>query len=205
MQCSTHHMADLPEVFQPQTLRQFVASYNEVAISHLASPATTRVDHTTGTKGALTDPERRLAPEHIEPWTDLDREQERGIISTLLREVDGIGADNIAFPARYHVDRVGEDLGRLDSETAVLYFDNDTLHKPASRLLRALLANDRVRKALERRQQYQQQQQHQQQRIDVQGDPSSSAYRPGGIGFTTHLNRLPQRYVIRLGHGGNAS
>lgn len=137
-------MADLPERFQPQTFRQFIASYNEIAIAHLASPATTRVDLTTGTKGAIADPERRLAPERIEPWTDADREQERGIIATVLREVDGIGADILAFPARYYADRVGEDLGRLDSENALLLFDNDTLHKPATKLLRLLLANNRI-------------------------------------------------------------
>lgn len=184
-------MVDLPERFQPQTFRQFVASYNEIAIAHLASPATTRVDLTTGTKGAITDPERRLAPERIEPWTDFDREQERGIIATVLREVDGIGADTLAFPAKYYVDRVGEDLGRLDSENALLLFDNDTLHKPATRLLRVLLANNRIRTALARRQQ------QQQQRADTR--QADHAYRPGKVSFTTHLNRLRQRYVPQGG------
>lgn len=178
---------DLPELFHPQTLRQFVASYNDIAISHLESPAVIR-DYTTGTRGAITDPERRLAPESIEPWTDTDREQERAMTATILREVDGIGADNFAFPAKYYVDCVGEDLGRLDSENALLQFDNDTLHKPAARVLQALLTNDRIRAALSRRQQ-----QH--------THASKQVYRPGTVSFTTHLNRLRQRYVIVIALG----
>lgn len=171
---------DLPECFQQQTLRQFIFSYTSIAMSH---QTTSRADHTTGTKGVITDPERRLAPESIEPWTAADREQEHGMIAVLLREVDRVGADHFAFPARYYSDCVGEDLGRLDSEHALLNFDNDTLHKPATRILRALLASDRIRTALARRQQ---QPGHHRQ------------YRPGTVSFTTHLNRFRPQYVFTL-------
>ncbi|KUI72954.1 hypothetical protein VM1G_08118 [Cytospora mali] len=178
-------MADLPECFQPQTLDEFVTSYNHIAMRHLASPAATQVNRTTATKGAITNPEGRLAPERIEPWNDFDREQERGIIATVLREARRIGGDALNFPAQYYVDRVGEDLGIIDSENALLFFDSDTFHKPATRILRSLLANDRIKLALARRQQ----QQHANAR---QRDQSRFAYRSGKVSFSTHLNRLPQ-------------
>ncbi|KUI57047.1 hypothetical protein VP1G_10987 [Cytospora mali] len=49
-------MADLPECFQPQTLDEFVTSYNNIRIHHLTYPAATQVNRKTATKGAITKP-----------------------------------------------------------------------------------------------------------------------------------------------------
>lgn len=141
------------------------------------------MNHTTGTRGAVTNPTRRFAPESIEPWTGTDCEQEQAMIYTLLREMDFAGAESLVFPARYYVDRVGDDLGRLESEIALLHLDNDTLHKPAERLLRTLLANSRIMTAISRRQQH---------------PDARQAYRPGMVSFTTYLNGLRQTCVVAI-------
>lgn len=164
-------------LFQLQELRQYVESYN--SISAAASIVTSRVTKDTATKGEITNPEGRRAPQTIEPWRQSDIDLERAIIDTLLQETDG-GADSVLFPERQHVIHVGEDLVRVDSEHAVLLHDSDTLHKPATRILRSLLAVERIRTAIELS-------------IQRHGRGKRGSLRPGKVSFPTHQNQVSYR------------
>lgn len=168
-------------LFRPQVLREYVASYNSLAA--MASVATSRATKDTATKSAIVNPEGRRAPKTIEPWRQYDMDMERTIIETVLRETDS-RQDSILFPERQHVIHVGEDLARLDSENALLLYDADTLHKPAIRILRSLLAVESVREAITLA-------------IQHHSPGDWKRLRPGKVSFPTHRNMLPPppRYV----------
>lgn len=182
---------DLSPDYRLQRLRSYVASYNDIVTRHLESPAVTRVNPRTATKGEITNPDGCLSPERIEPWSASELVQERGMIETILRAVDEAGPDHVLFPSRDNVRHVSQDLGRLDSENALLLFDADTLHKPAARILRALLASAPIRAALT---------QHAHERGQQANSPHNQPqptfeYEPGEVTFPTHLNLLPKTYV----------
>lgn len=181
----------LPEHYRLQTLRRYIESYNEAVLRHLASPAVTHVNPRTATKGDITNPDGRLAPERIQPWSEAEASQERQMIETILRAVESAGPNQPLFPSKDNILHISQDLGRLDSENALLLFDADTLHKPAVRVLRALLANDSIRTALT-------QYVRQQHTSSSQQQPSFE-YIPGEITFPTHLNLLPKTYVCTPG------
>ncbi|KAF3760089.1 hypothetical protein M406DRAFT_335292 [Cryphonectria parasitica EP155] len=136
---------DVLAPFHLQSLRNYAESYDAIRRGHLMPAASQRVSKHTGTQGKITDPEGRLAPERIEPWTDFLDEQ-RAIISMILRETAGDSAP--LFPCRNHIQMVAEDLVCVDSEGALLLFDADTLHKPASRVSEALLSDATIRSTI---------------------------------------------------------
>lgn len=167
---------DLVSLFQPQGLREYIASYNSICAT--GSIATTLVTKTTATKG-----EGRRAPKTIEPWRPADIGLERAIVDAVLKKAD---SDSLLFPERQHVVHVGEDLARLDSENALLLYDSDTLHKPASRIMRSLLAVEHIRTAIALAIQHH-------SRAGAGG--AEPRLRPGKVSFPTHRNLVPSRYV----------
>lgn len=183
---SHHDPPDLPEAFRPQNLRSYVASYADIA--RPACIMANSINKETGTKGAITYPEGRRAPNFIAPWSQADLIQERAIIDAILHETDN---EPLSLPEKQHVKRVGEELARIDSESALLLFDANTLHAPATRILRGLLASRRIRTSVEE--------------VTRRTTPPASlhavhakALRPGNITFPTHRNIIPlNRYVLR--------
>lgn len=161
----------LPESFQRQGLRSYVTSYHGIVrdVESLMRGVTKQ----TATKGLITNPEDRRAPRVIEPWTPAERDQERAVIDAV---VAGLG-DEPLFPCKQHVRHVGEDIVRLDSENALLLFDADTLHKPAARIMREVLASDDTKAAVTRALQSRKELVH------------------GLISFPTHLNRVSNTCV----------
>lgn len=141
-----------------------------------------RVTTQTATKGAITNPEGRRAPTSIEPWTQAESTEERAIIDAVLANFPD---DIDVFPCRQHVDHVGEELIRTDSENAVLLFDADTLHKPATRILHAALANANIRDAV----------------VAIIRPQDDSVMAPGKITFPTHRKGVPSTYVQPVGMG----
>lgn len=175
----------------PQTLRQYVESYNSLSTN--ASAAIARVTRHTATKGDITNPEGRRAPQTIEPWTHADRDLERAIIDAILQGTDGAGGAQLSFPSRQVVSAVGEDLVRVDSEHALLLYDSDTLHKPATRILRGLLGMSSVTSAVS-------------SAIRSRGARGNQTLRPGEVRFPTHRNEVPaQRSVRAHAVGGMAT
>lgn len=174
----SHH--DLPEAFRPQNLRSYVASYADIA--RPACVAATTVTKETGTKGAITQPEGRRTARLIAPWTRADLSEERAIIDTILYETD---REPLSLPEKRHVERVGEELALIDSESALLLFDANTLHAPATRILRELLASERIRTAIAEAT----------RRTIRQGStqvPQLKELRPGNLTFPTHRNSMPR-------------
>lgn len=180
---------DLPEQFRPQNLRSYITSYRD--ISSTASVAARAVTKSTATKGAITDPEGRRAPKTIRPWGQSERDLDSSIIDTILYETNPLtGADSntCLFPCRQHVDYVGEELVRLDSEHALLLFDADTLHKPAIRIVQTLLASDHIRTAVSNVI-------HRNVQTDAGNKGTGESLAPGRVSFGTHRNTVPQMYV----------
>lgn len=174
---SHHH---LPEPFRPQNLRSYVASYADIA--RPACNAATSATKLTGTKGAITQPEGRRTPKFIAPWPRAELREERAIIDTILHETD---REPLSLPKKRHVERVGEELPLIDSESALLLFDANTLHAPATRILRQLLASERIRTAVAkatRRTTTRHAHTHALQAGEL---------RPGRITFPTHRNSIP--------------
>lgn len=178
-----------PEQFRPQNLRSYITSYR--GISSTASVAARAVTKSTATKGAITNPEGRRSPKTIEPWGQSDRDLDSSIIDTILYETNPLtGADShtCLFPCRQHVDHVGEELVRLDSEHALLLFDADTLHKPATRIVQTLLASDQIRTAVSKVI-------NRNIQAEAKGNGTEPSLAPGRISFGTHRNTVPKMYV----------
>lgn len=165
----------------PQNLRQFVESYNSLTTN--ASAAIARVTRHTATQGDITNPEGRRAPKTIEPWTHADRELERAIIDAILEGTDG-ASGSLSFPSRQVVSAVGEDLVRVDTEHALLLYDSDTLHKPATRILRGLLGMDSVTIAVS-------------SVVRSRGARGNQTLRPGEVRFPTHRNEVPAHRSVQ--------
>ncbi|POS80747.1 hypothetical protein DHEL01_v200834 [Diaporthe helianthi] len=164
---------DVPDQFKKQSLREYVDAYSR--ISRGAAFAMQRVTTGTATRGAITNPEGRRAPKIIEPWTQDQVDQERAIIHAVL------AGDNMpVFPCRQHVDHVGEELVRVDSENALLIFDAMTLHMPATRLLREILASPSRRDA-----------------VNAVLRPGGRDLAPGNITFPTHRNSIPRTAGVK--------
>ncbi|CAN8100198.1 unnamed protein product [Discula destructiva] len=84
-----------------------------------------------------------------------------------------------------HIDHIGEELVRIDSENALLLFDADTLHKPVTRVLRAALSSPTIRDA-----------------VAAILSEGSGVIAPGKITFPTHRNSVPNTHARpSTGHG----
>ncbi|KAL2281232.1 hypothetical protein FJTKL_11677 [Diaporthe vaccinii] len=168
----------LPQSFQRQGLRSYITSYYE--ITHDAE-LMRGITKKTATKGPITNPEGRRAPRVIEPWNPAERDRHRAVIDAV---VAGLG-DEALFPCKQHVRHVGEDLVRLDSENALLLFDADTLHKPAARIMREVLASDNTRAAVTR------------------ALHSRKELARGLISFPTHRNRVSNTSGVKRKRGSD--
>ncbi|CAN8097458.1 unnamed protein product [Discula destructiva] len=93
-----------------------------------------------------------------------------------------MSADTPVFPCRLHVDLVGEELVRVDSENAVFIFDTMTLHIPATRILRQILASPSVQDA-------------------VNAISPGRDLAPGNVTFPTHRNSVPSIAGTKLKRG----
>ncbi|KAJ4413561.1 hypothetical protein N0V82_008457 [Gnomoniopsis sp. IMI 355080] len=134
----------MEDLSRPQVLDDYVASYANIAFLGVKNNIDT--NPATTTQGPITDPERRHAPTTLAPWTDgkdiLDD------IFLCLRMLEATGdaeptdhdAPHARFPCRLHVDETGSELPVINSEAAVHFFDNDTIYKPAKRIIDSALA-----------------------------------------------------------------
>ncbi|POS70531.1 hypothetical protein DHEL01_v211077 [Diaporthe helianthi] len=170
---------DPPEAFRPQNLRSYIASYAEIAVP--ACIAAERVTRTAGTEGPINNPEGRRTPQLIIPCTASDLSEERAVIDAILHATDDVP---LFLPAKRHVEHVGEELVLVDSESALLLYDANTLHAPATRILRDILASERTRILV----------------AEAIQPPSHQAgslmpnnkLRPGNVTFPTHKNSVPR-------------
>ncbi|KUI70858.1 hypothetical protein VM1G_06472 [Cytospora mali] len=115
-----------------QRLDDYMASCAAIGLDDITNKIDTAP--ATTTRGPITDPEGRLAPTTLAPWVGacdvLDE------IFRNLRVLEATDHDSSPrFPSRGHVDDTGYELSVIDSETAVHYFDIDTVFKPAKRIL----------------------------------------------------------------------
>ncbi|KAH8762026.1 hypothetical protein F5883DRAFT_122214 [Diaporthe sp. PMI_573] len=123
--------------FAPQRLEDYIASYADISLDAITNKIDTNPGTTT--KGPITDPEGRLAPAKLVPWSDgfevLDD------IFLCLRALAAPENNNtpLYFPYRDHVIQTGHELSAVNSEAAVHLFDVDTIYKPAKRIIDAAL------------------------------------------------------------------